>query len=71
MGFCIGIALSHGAMQVLAKYMSDAYRYSFSGWMWLTEEWYLLIGAAIIGFLAAVIPAWSAYRQDISRTLSK
>ncbi len=71
MGFCIGIVLSHGAMQVLAKYMSDAYRYSFSGWMWLTEEWYLLVGAAIIGFLAAVIPAWSAYRQDISRTLSK
>ncbi len=71
MGFCIGIALSHGSMQVLAKYMSDAYRYSFSGWMWLTEEWYLLVGAVIIGFLAAVIPAWSAYRQDISRTLSK
>lgn len=71
MGFCIGIALSHGAMQVLAKYMSDAYRYSFSGWMWLTEEWFLLVGAVIIGFLAAVIPAWSAYRQDISRTLSK
>lgn len=71
MGFCIGIALSHGAMQVLAKYMSDAYRYSFTGWMWLTEEWYLLVGAVIIGFLAAVIPAWSAYRQDISRTLSK
>jgi putative ABC transport system permease protein len=71
MGFCTGIALSHGAMQVLAKYMSDAYRYSFSGWMWLTEEWLLFGGAVFIGFLAAVIPAWTAYRQDISRTLSK
>ena len=70
-GFCIGIALSHGAMQVLAKYMSDAYRYSFSGWMWLKEEWLLLGGAVFIGFLAAVIPALSAYRQDISRTLSR
>lgn len=70
-GFGIGILLSHGAMQILAKYMSDAYRYSFSGWMWLTEEWLLLVGAVVIGFLAAIIPAWSAYRQDISRTLSK
>ena len=70
-GFGIGILLSHGAMQVLAKYMSDAYRYSFSGLMWLSEEWLLLVGAVIIGFLAAIIPAWSAYRQDISRTLSK
>ena len=71
MGFCIGIVLSHGAMQVLAKYMSDAYRYSFTGLMWLTEEWFLLGGAVFIGFWAAVLPAWSAYRQDISRTLSK
>ena len=71
MGFAIGIALSHGAMQLLAKYMSDAYRYSFTGFMWLSEESLLLGGAVFIGFLAAVIPAWSAYRQDISRTLSK
>jgi putative ABC transport system permease protein len=71
MGFCIGIALSHGAMQVLAKYMSDAYRYSFTGWMWLKEEWLLLGGAVFIGFLAAIIPAWRVYRQDISRTLAK
>ena len=71
MGFAIGIALSHGAMQLLAKYMSDAYRYSFTGFMWLSEEWFLLVGAVIIGFFAAVIPAWTAYKQDISRTLSK
>jgi putative ABC transport system permease protein len=71
MGFAIGITLSHGAMQLLAKYMSDAYRYAFSGWMWLLEEWYLLGGALMIGFLAAIIPAWRAYKQDISKTLSK
>ncbi|MBL7816327.1 MAG: ABC transporter permease [Saprospiraceae bacterium] len=70
-GFCIGIILSHGSMQILAKYMSDAYRYSFSGLMWLKEEWLLLLGAVTIGFLAAIIPAISVYRQDISRTLSK
>ncbi len=71
LGFAIGIALSHGAMQLLAKSMSDAYRYSFSGWMWLKEEWLLLVGALFIGSLAAIIPAFSAYRQDISKTLSK
>jgi putative ABC transport system permease protein len=71
MGFIIGILLSHGAMQLLAKYMSDAYRYTFSGWTWLKEEWYLLFGALVIGFLAAIIPASTAYKTDISRTLSK
>jgi putative ABC transport system permease protein len=71
MGFIIGIALSHGAMQILGKYMSDAYRYTFSGKIWLAEEWYLLAGALLIGFLAAIIPAISAYKTDISRTLAK
>jgi putative ABC transport system permease protein len=71
MGFIIGIVLSHGAMQVLGKYMTDAYRYTFSGKIWLAEEWGLLIGALVIGFLAAIIPAFSAYKTDISRTLAK
>jgi putative ABC transport system permease protein len=71
MGFIIGIVLSHGAMQVLGKYMSDAYRYTFSGKIWLAEEWGLLAGALGIGFLAAIIPAFSAYKTDISKTLAK
>jgi putative ABC transport system permease protein len=71
MGFVIGIVLSHGAMQVLGKYMSDAYRYTFSGKIWLAEEWGLLAGALGIGFVAAIIPALSAYKTDISKTLAK
>ncbi len=71
MGFIIGIALSHGAMEVLGKYMTDAYRYTFSGKIWLAEEWRLLVGALVIGFLAAIIPAFSAYKTDISKTLAK
>lgn len=68
-GFSVGILLSHGAMQVLSQYMSDSYRYSFTGWTWLSEEWLLLVGALVIGFVAALIPAFSAYKTDISRTL--
>ncbi len=70
-GFLTGILLSHTAMQLLAKYMSDAYRYSFTGWTWLSEEWWLLTGALAIGFVAAIVPAFNAYRTDISKTLSK
>ena len=71
LGYLIGIALSHIGMEILAKYMSDAYRYSFSGGLFLKEEFYLLLGALGIGFLAAVIPAFQASRTDISRTLGK
>jgi putative ABC transport system permease protein len=71
MGFVVGIVLSHGGMNILGKYMSDAYRYTFSGWQWLPQEWWLLLGALLIGFLAAIFPALAAYRTDISRTLTK
>jgi putative ABC transport system permease protein len=70
-GFLLGILLSHAAMQFLAKYMSDAYRYSFTGWTWLSDEWWLLVGALVIGFVAATVPAFNAYRTDISKTLAK
>ena len=71
LGYLIGIALSHIGMEILAKYMSDAYRYSFSGAMFLKEELYLLLGALGIGFIAAIIPAIQAANTDISRTLGK
>ena len=71
LGYLIGIALSHIGMEILAKYMSDAYRYSFSGAMFLKEELYLLFGALGIGFIAAIIPAIQAKNTDISRTLGK
>ena len=45
LGYVIGIALSHIGMEILAKYMSDAYRYSFSGALFLKEELLLLAGA--------------------------
>jgi len=71
LGYLIGIALSHIGMEILAKYMSDAYRYSFSGAMFLKEELYLLLGALGIGFIAAIIPAMQAKNTDISRTLGR
>lgn len=70
-GFVIGIALSHIGMEVLAGYMKSAYRYTFSGWMFLNEEWILLLAALGIGVLAAIIPAIQASRTDISETLTE
>ena len=70
LGFVIGIILSHVVMSVFSRYLEDAYRYAFSGWEFLKEEWYLLFGALAIGFIAAIIPALQARKTDISRTLS-
>lgn len=71
MGFVIGTLLSHLGMQLLASFMKDAYRYSFTAFQFLPQEWFLLIGALLFGFIAAVIPAVQASRTDISETLTQ
>jgi putative ABC transport system permease protein len=71
LGYAIGILLSHGGMALFAGEIQEAYRYNFSAWTFLKEELYLLIGALVIGFVAAVIPAVQASRTDISETLAK
>lgn len=69
-GYVIGIALSHMAMELMANYLSADYRYSFTGWMWLKEEWLLLLLSLGIGFVSALIPAIEASSTDIHQTLS-
>ena len=71
LGYLIGLVLSHGGMSIFSGMAEDAYQYSFDGWRFLKDELYILIGALGIGILAAVIPAWIAYRVDISETLTK
>jgi len=71
LGWLLGIALSHLAMEVLAERMEADYRYSFSGLVFLRQEWWLLGAALGIGLLAAAIPAVRASQTDISETLAE
>ena len=70
-GYLVGICLSHLSIEYLATKMQDAYRYSFSGKIFLKEEFWLLGGCLLVGLISAVIPAWQAFRTDISDTLSE
>jgi putative ABC transport system permease protein len=70
-GYLIGMLISHGGMAILAGYLEDTYQYSFSATMFMIEEFYLLIGSLLIGFIAALIPALQAYRTNISSTLGQ
>lgn len=71
LGYIIGIGLSHFAMFMLEGSLEESYQYDFSSTLFLTEEWYLLIGAVALGFIAALIPAVRASRTDISTTLTR
>ena len=70
-GFAIGTLLSHVGMELVAKHLKADFRYSFTGWKWLSEEWMVFGVALVLGFVAAVIPAIQAAKTDINKTLSE
>lgn len=70
-GCIIGLVLSHGGMALLAGKLKEAYRYEFDASIFLKDEIYLILGALVIGLVAALIPAIQASRTDISETLGE
>ncbi|MCB9310797.1 MAG: ABC transporter permease [Lewinellaceae bacterium] len=70
-GFIVGTVIAHLGMEVMAHYLKQDFRYSFTGWRWLTEEWMILLISIEIGLISAFIPALQAAKTDINKTLSE
>lgn len=70
-GFLVGFLLSHFGMELLATSLKSSYKYSFTGWHFMKEEWLLLLVSLVIGMVASLIPAISAARMDIHETLNE
>ena len=51
--------------------LEDTYRYSFSAWEFLNLEGLIILGALLIGLIAALLPAVQASKTDIAETLSE
>lgn len=71
LGGLLGLAMGHGLVGFVAGQNEEAARMGLSSMhiLWPTEVglWGLALG---LGALAAVFPAWRAYRMDISDTLA-
>jgi putative ABC transport system permease protein len=70
LGTLAGLALGHAATQAVGSLFREARQIDVTGWTWLPEETLIVAVAIVVGVLAAVIPAWRAYRTDIARTLA-
>ena len=70
-GFLLGVLISHAGIETGVRLAGDSYRYPFTGMTFLEEEWWLLAGALLIGFLAALLPALQARNTDIHKTLAE
>jgi putative ABC transport system permease protein len=71
LGALIGVALGHFFASLLGAWLQSQQQYPVSGLAWQAEELWLAAAALAIGALAAFIPAWRAYRTDVSRTLAQ
>ncbi|MFY0674447.1 MAG: ABC transporter permease [Bacteroidia bacterium] len=67
----LGLLLSRFMLIYLGTYLDQNFHYNFDSIGILNEE-YLLIGLALlIGFVAALVPSFMAFKVNISKTLSQ
>ncbi len=69
-GTLAGMALGHALTSLLGTFMRQAQQIAVTGRIFLPQELWLLALALGVGLLAALVPAWRAYRTDIAATLA-
>ncbi|MDB4539798.1 FtsX-like permease family protein [Saprospiraceae bacterium] len=64
-GGLIGLFLAHTGIWLISQLLEQNYNYGLSSTSFIREELWVLFLTLLISFLAAIIPAWKAYRTDI------
>jgi len=71
LGALTGIALGHLLTELLGRALKAAQQVSVTGLTWVPGELWLIVVALVVGVVAALLPAWRAYRTDIAHTLAR
>jgi putative ABC transport system permease protein len=70
-GALLGVLLGHALASLLGVWLESEHQYAISGLQWRPEELWVVGIALAVGILAAFLPAWRAYRTDVSHTLAR
>lgn len=68
-GALLGVALGHALMALVGHWSAAEKSVPLTGALWLWQEAALIGGAVLLGVLAALAPAVSAYRTDVAAVL--
>jgi len=69
-GAALGLVLGHVLTELVGWALKRANQPEVTGWTWDPNELWLVAIAVGVGILAALLPAWRAYRSDIAGTLA-
>ena len=69
-GAVLGVALGHATLEVLGSVLSDGRTLPLTGAILLLDELWLAAALVLVALLASALPAWQAYRTDVSRALA-
>ncbi|MBL7977103.1 MAG: ABC transporter permease [Bacteroidetes Order II. Incertae sedis bacterium] len=70
MGIAVGVLLGHGITEIIGQVLSTANQVELTGLRFVPGEFWVILAALGTGVLAALIPAFQAYRTDIAQTLA-
>jgi len=70
-GAALGIVIGHALTEALGVAFRAAKQVAITGWTWMSAELWLFALALGVGVVAALLPAWRAYRTDIAGTLAR
>jgi putative ABC transport system permease protein len=71
LGAVLGIALGHGFLAIIVELTAQEVISLVDPWLFLPEEGFIFAYALVVGMLASLIPAWSAYQTSIAKQLTK
>lgn len=70
-GVILGLLLGHLGAQLIGSWLADTRQITFTGWIWMREELWLIAGALVLGVVTALIPAVRTYRRDVAPLLAQ
>lgn len=71
LGAIVGIAIGHLFLAVIVMQNEQGAISGLSATVFLQEELWIIGYAVAVGFVASLIPAWTAYQTDIAKQLTK